>query len=83
MVKGKAVLYLIMQHTMKVYEFWYSSVTEYQVGKNSDCEFFRLVPFLQLAIHMGRAEIKLHAFLFSALDGGQWSASHSSHFTNN
>jgi hypothetical protein len=31
---------------------WYSSVTEeYQVGENSYCEFFGLVPFLQLAIH--------------------------------
>jgi hypothetical protein len=30
---------------------WYSSVTEeYQDGKNSRCEFFGLVPFLQLAI---------------------------------
>jgi hypothetical protein len=32
----------------------YSSVTEeYQDGKNSYCEFFGLVPFLQLAIHVG------------------------------
>jgi hypothetical protein len=39
------------------YEFspsWYSFVTEdYQDGQNSYCEFFGLVPFLQLAIHMG------------------------------
>jgi hypothetical protein len=40
------------------YEFspsWYSSVTEeYQDGENSYCEFFGLVPFLQLAIHVIR-----------------------------
>jgi hypothetical protein len=30
---------------------WYSSVTEeYQDGENSYCEFFGLLPFLQLAI---------------------------------
>jgi len=27
-------------------------------------------------------EIEIHAFLTSALDGGEWSASHSSHFTH-
>jgi hypothetical protein len=26
-------------------------------------------------------EVKLHAFLTSALDGGEWPASHSGHFT--
>jgi hypothetical protein len=40
----------------KQYEFlpsWYSSVTEeYQDGKNSYCEFFGLVPSLQLAINI-------------------------------
>jgi hypothetical protein len=41
------------------YEFspsWYSSVTEeYQDDKNSYCEFFGLVPFLQKAIHIDLA----------------------------
>jgi hypothetical protein len=32
---------------------WYSSVTEeYQDGENSCCEFFGLVPFLQLAVQI-------------------------------
>jgi hypothetical protein len=35
---------------------WYSSVTEkYQDGENSYCEFFGLVPFLQLAIYLTSA----------------------------
>jgi hypothetical protein len=38
--------------------FWYSSVTEeYQDGENSYCEFFGLVPFLQLAIQMATGRV--------------------------
>jgi hypothetical protein len=42
-------------HTFVLYlenESWYSSVTEYQDGENSYCEFLGLFPFLQLAIHI-------------------------------
>jgi len=30
---------------------------------------------------IGRVDIQLHAFLTSALDGGEWSASHTRHYT--
>jgi hypothetical protein len=32
--------------------------------------------------HLGEAEVKFHVYLTSALDGGEWSASCSSHFTS-
>jgi hypothetical protein len=31
---------------------------EYQNGENSYCEFFGLVPFVQLAIHLGSVNVK-------------------------
>jgi hypothetical protein len=31
---------------------WYSVTEEYQDGEISYCEFFGLVPFLQLVIHL-------------------------------
>jgi hypothetical protein len=42
---------------------WYSSVTEeYEDGKNSYCQFFGLVHFLQLAIHMQYVRGLIHSF---------------------
>jgi hypothetical protein len=34
-----------------------SLTAEYQDGENSYCEFFGLVPFLQLAIHLDVREV--------------------------
>jgi hypothetical protein len=46
-----------------------SSVTEeYQDGENSYCDFFRLVPFLQLAIQLNLLKLLRPAVLISLCD---------------
>jgi hypothetical protein len=74
----KTIHYLATHQVMKLCVCVYVNKMRYlhKVGKKScSCAFFNWAPH-----HAEGVEVQLHAFLTSALDGGEWSASRTGRF---